>query len=104
MRAQSKTLTSEAAGLRSGSQASSRSEDPYVRLNFDSLHDFISPVNQLCSITDLILKKYRGKLDGEAETLFGFVQTSANRLQNLVAGLRTYTAIVNTNGPYRLCQ
>jgi light-regulated signal transduction histidine kinase (bacteriophytochrome) len=74
-----------------------------VQLNSDSLHDLIGPVNQVCSIADLILHKYRGTLDDEAEVLFGFIQNSANRLQMFAAGLREYAQIVASRGPYRRC-
>jgi light-regulated signal transduction histidine kinase (bacteriophytochrome) len=76
-------------------------EDICVQLNADALHDLVGPVNQMRSMADLILKRHRGKLDDEDETLFGFLQTSSDRLQNLLAGLRTYTRIVGRREPYR---
>jgi light-regulated signal transduction histidine kinase (bacteriophytochrome) len=74
-----------------------------VPLDNDSLHDLVGPVNQMCSIADLILRKYQGTLDSEAEVLFGFIQTSAKRFQNLVTGLRTYMGTVGFRGPFRRC-
>jgi len=80
-----------------------RGEECLVCLNSESLHDLSSPINQLCSMTDLILAKYKGNLDAEAQLLFGFIQGSAARLQNLLAGLRTYFAVMETGGPPRRC-
>lgn len=77
-------------------------DDCYVRLNGDSLHDLMSPVNQMGTLVDLVLRKYRGTLDQEAESLFGLVQSSANRMQNLIAGLRTYMRVAGAPNP-RLC-
>jgi light-regulated signal transduction histidine kinase (bacteriophytochrome) len=77
--------------------------DGCVQLDSGSLHDLLSPVNQICSMADLVLKKYRNTLDSEAEVLFGFIQGSANRLQNLLGGLRTYAQTVGTRGPFRRC-
>jgi light-regulated signal transduction histidine kinase (bacteriophytochrome) len=74
-----------------------------VHLNFDSLHDLISPVNQMCTVADLILKKYRGTLDHEAEVLFGLIQNSGSRLQNLMAGLGTYMRVVGSGVSYGHC-
>src|SRR5436190_2147027 len=74
-----------------------------VHLNADSLHDLAGPVNQMCSLSDLILKKYRGTLDADAEVLFGYIQSSASRLQNLMAGLRTYMRVVGAAGAYCRC-
>lgn len=78
-------------------------DDCYVRLNADSLHDLMSPVNQLGTIAELLIERYRGMLDQEADALFGFVQSSANRLQNLIAGLRTYVRIASSPNPHCLC-
>lgn len=75
-------------------------DDGCVQLNGDSLHDLIGPANQVRSMADLILKRYRGKLDDEAEALFGFMQASSDRLQNLLTGLRTYTRIVGQSAPH----
>jgi light-regulated signal transduction histidine kinase (bacteriophytochrome) len=74
-----------------------------VQLDSASLHDLLGPVNQMCSMADLMLKKYRGTLDSEAEVLFGFIQGSANRLQNLLGGLRTYSQTVGSRSPFRRC-
>jgi len=74
-----------------------------VRFNSDSLHDLVGPVNQIGAMADLILKRYSGQLDDDAKTLLGFVQGSANRLQNLVAGLKTYMRVAGSLSPRRLC-
>lgn len=74
-----------------------------VPLEPDSLHDLIGPVNQVCTMTELIRKKYGGALDGEADMLLGFLERSAGRLRELVAGLRAYTRIVGNPAPYRVC-
>jgi chemotaxis family two-component system sensor kinase Cph1 len=74
-----------------------------VRLNSDSLHDLMSPINQIGTISELLLKKYRGALDEDAETLFDFIQGSASRLQNLLDGLRTYMRVAGAPSSCRLC-
>lgn len=83
--------------------ARSSAEDCLVRLNSDSLHDLMSPVNQVCSMTDLILQKHGGALDDEVEVLVGFIQKAANRLQNLLAGLGTYMRVAGPRGSWRHC-
>jgi light-regulated signal transduction histidine kinase (bacteriophytochrome) len=60
-----------------------------------------SPINQISSLTDLIVKKYEGVLDDEAKALVGFLQSSAGRLQNLLSGLRTYMRIAGTPAVFR---
>jgi len=76
-------------------------DDSCVRLGADALHDLVGPVNQMRSMADLILKRYRGKLDDDAEALFGFMQDSSDRLQNLLNGLRTYMQVIGQRAAYR---
>jgi light-regulated signal transduction histidine kinase (bacteriophytochrome) len=77
-------------------------DDGAVRLNSDALHDLVGPMNQMRSMADLLLKKHRGQLDEESETLLGFIQAASDRLQNLVAGLRRHTRIVGQCQPARM--
>lgn len=74
-----------------------------VHLTSDSLHDLASPVNQLGSLADLIAKKYAGTLDDEAKVLFGYLSGAADRLQNLLTGLRTYMHVTGTPFSLRGC-
>lgn len=76
-------------------------DDDSVPLTSDSLHDLSSPINQICSLSDLILKKYQGALDEEAKVLFGFLQSSANRLQNLMGGLHRFMQVACSPPAYR---
>lgn len=69
----------------------------------ESLHNLASPVTQVCCLADLIAQKYRGALDDEADTLFGFLKASAHRLQILLAGLKAYTELTTFSKPYRRC-
>lgn len=69
----------------------------------ESLHDLIGPVNQVCTMAELIRKKYGDSLEGEADMLLGYLEASAGRLRQLMAGLRDYTRIVGNAAPYRSC-
>ncbi len=77
--------------------------DCFVRLTSDSLHDLTGPVNQIRTIAELLFKNYGDKLDQDAETLFGFVQEAAGRLQSLTSGLRTYLRVLGTPAPCSSC-
>lgn len=102
MTGQARVLTNRDAAAQSG-RVHPMGEDCCVYLNSDSLHDLASPVDQMGTIVDLILRKYRGRLDEEAESLFGFIQNSTTRLQNLLAGLRLYMQVLGSPGSYRRC-
>jgi chemotaxis family two-component system sensor kinase Cph1 len=86
-----------------GTSPRATSEDCWLRLNADALHDLSSPVNQIGTLAELIVKKYKGVLGEEGETLFGFLQTSVGRLQNLVGGLNNYLRVAGAPGARRLC-
>jgi light-regulated signal transduction histidine kinase (bacteriophytochrome) len=75
--------------------------DCLVPLNAASLHDLVGPANQMRSMADLLLTRYREKVDDDSAVLLGFIQDSSNRLQNLLTGLRTYTKIVGQRQPHR---
>ena len=77
-------------------------DDGAVRLDSDALHDLVSPINQMRSMADLLLKKNCGKLEDESEALLGFIQAASDRLQNLVAGLRRHTRIIGQHQPARM--
>lgn len=76
-------------------------DDGSVQLTAEALHDLVGPVNQLRSMADLLVKRYRGKLDEEGEALCGFIQAAADRVQNLMSGLRTHMRIVGRAQPAR---
>ncbi len=70
-----------------------------MELNADALHDLLGPVNQMRTMTELLLKRHRAELGDEGEALCGFIQTAAERLQNLMAGISTHVRVVGRCGP-----
>jgi light-regulated signal transduction histidine kinase (bacteriophytochrome) len=101
MQGDTKALLNVGVPLSGRGLASSTTEDCPMRFNSDSLHDLASPINQIRTMTELILNKYRGALDDDAEVMFRFLQDSAERLENLLAGLKTYMRAVGTRGTYQ---
>ena len=74
-----------------------------VPLTARSLHDLTGPVNQVGLMVDLLLRRYKGHLDSDAETLLELIRGSTGRLQTLLAGLSTYMRTTDTPGPYCYC-
>lgn len=70
-----------------------------VQLNADALHDLLGPVNQLRTMTELLLKRHRAELGEDGETLCGFIQAAADRLQNLMSGISTHMRVVGRCAP-----
>ena len=93
---------SRGASLRRPAARSSVFFDNSVRLTSDSLHDLASPVNQIRTLTEMIVKRYRGVVDEDAYVMLTHLQNSAQRLDNLLAGLKTYLRTMSTREPYKL--
>ncbi|MGA2131773.1 MAG: ATP-binding protein [Bryobacteraceae bacterium] len=96
MSASASNLTQMRPTIRRPASSPSVREEEWIPLTTDSLHDLASPVNQIGSLTDLVVKKYSAVLDEDAKVLAGYLQSSAGRLQNLLNGMRTYMQVVGT--------
>jgi light-regulated signal transduction histidine kinase (bacteriophytochrome) len=53
-------------------------------------HDLCGPLNQANSLASLFVKRYRGNLDADADVMLDHLAGSAHRMEELIAGLRTY--------------
>lgn len=58
-------------------------------------HDLVSPLNQAASLIALFVQRYKGQLDSEADVLLDFLQSSAARMQRVVAGVQEYLEIAS---------
>jgi light-regulated signal transduction histidine kinase (bacteriophytochrome) len=47
------------------------------------------------SFTQLLLHRYRGKLDAEAEEMMHFIEAGSGRMQNLVSDLLSYSRVLH---------
>ena len=83
------------------SQASAIREAEIV-LTYGSLHDLAGPANQVSTLAGLLLKQYGDRMGSEAQAIFDLLQGSVTRLQNLLAGVRTYAQIVGRQGSFAL--
>jgi chemotaxis family two-component system sensor kinase Cph1 len=74
-------------------------DEGLVQLNGDAVHDLIGPVNQMRTMTDLLLKRHKAALGTEGEVLCGFIQAAVDRLQNLMSGVTTHMRVVGRCAP-----
>lgn len=54
-------------------------------------HDLKSPANTVTTLTELISKRYRGRLDSEGDKIIGMILAATGRMQDLITDLLRYT-------------
>jgi PAS domain S-box-containing protein len=68
-----------------------RANDDLKQFAFAASHDLQEPLRMITSFSQLLIKGYRGQLDGEAEICVGFINDGTTHMQNLLADLLSYT-------------
>jgi histidine kinase len=79
-------LSDHSKQLESANQA--LSEFAYV-----ASHDLQEPLRMVASFTQLLAKRYQGKLDPDADTYIGFAVDGAQRMQALIQALLDYSRV-----------
>lgn len=85
-----------AADLIERSQAERDVQDLNVDLKYFSYaasHDLQEPLRMVTSYTQLLSRRYKGKLDGEADQMIAFTVEAARRMEALLAALREYWSV-----------
>jgi len=62
-------------------------------------HDLKEPLRMVASFTELLARKYRGKLDADADEYIGFAVDGAKRMQVLIDDLLQYSRITSQGRP-----
>jgi len=66
-------------------------------------HDLQEPLRMVASFTELLARKYQGRLDAEADEYIGFAVDGARRMQRLIEDLLRFSRITSQGGPPARC-